>query len=180
MMNVEFREIADEAWASLPSITIGQRSPVSGPPAVHVLIRHGDAPLARVDVHAAVDDPFREAVVWGSFVVIAFGDRLHFVSIPTCTVTTYPVKTYVGHFHAVAGRLVVTDAERIYCFDHTGTLLWKSVTLGAHGVLLNRIEGDRVEGQGEWNAPYGWQTFKIHLWSGMLFDRGAFGGRLTG
>ncbi|HEX7665455.1 MAG TPA: hypothetical protein VF407_13110 [Polyangiaceae bacterium] len=176
MLNVELRDTAEDMWTKLPPIAIGQ---TAAAPTMHALVSHNGKPVMRIDVHAQADDPFREAIVWGSFIVIAFGDRIHFVSIPTRTVASYPVATYVGHFYAVEGRLIVTDRERIHCFDHTGTQLWKSVALAAHGVVIHRIEGDRIEGQGEWETPYGWQSFKVHLWSGMLFDRGEIGERLS-
>jgi hypothetical protein len=44
--------------------------------------------------------------------------------------------------------------------------MWESERLGIDGVVVHAVEGDVIEGDGEWDPPGGWQPFELSLASG--------------
>jgi hypothetical protein len=135
---------------------------------VFVTVERHDEPLLRIDVHehGPVHHAFQEAIVWHDLVVVGFGGHVHLVALDRQNVVSHAMSVCFGHLYPLPERLLVADGERLHCFDTSGVRIWESERLGIDGVVVHGVEGDVIEGDGEWDPPGGWQTFELSLASG--------------
>jgi hypothetical protein len=168
MLRVGFRETLAGPWMRALAIAVGRVSSGGATPTIFVTIERDDEPLARIDIHE--DEPvhhaFQEAAVWRGVVVVGFGGHVHFVRLERQSVVSHAMSGYFGHLYPLPDRLLVADSERLWCFDSAGMPVWKSEPLGVDGVVVHTVEGDVIEGDGEWDPPGGWRPFKLSLASG--------------
>jgi len=73
---------------------------------------------------------------------------------------------YFGHFYVVGDRLLVATATELICFGEDADLIWKRSNLAIDGVIVDGIGDGVIEGQGEWDPPGGWRTFRLLLSTG--------------
>ena len=74
---------------------------------------------------------------------------------------------YFGHLCPHHDVLLVASGTRLFCLDTSGRLLWTSDDLGIDGVVVTRVDGDTIHGQGEWDPPGGWRPFALDLRTGL-------------
>lgn len=151
-------------------VSVGKAPPGVGTPAIYVTVEEDDDPILRVDVYEAEPavHAFADAVVWAGLVVIGFGDHVHLVSPASGSANSCSLNGYFGHLYPVAERLLVADAERLHCFEPSGSRLWSTAVLGIDGVVVDAITDGVVEGSGEWDPPGGWEPFRVLLSSGEV------------
>jgi hypothetical protein len=165
-----FSNTIDSPWTAMTPVTAGDAPRGLGTPSIYVLVARCGEPVLRVDLYERepAHYAFQEALAWGDLIVIGFGCRVHLVWRAERRVATFPLSGYFGHLYALHDRLLVADAERLHCFDRSGSLLWRSAGLGIDGVVVGNVAGGIIEGEGEWDPPGGWEPFRILLSSGDL------------
>jgi hypothetical protein len=163
-----FRTAIDRLWIEMSPVRIGDAG--FGAPSVYVTVERDGVPVARLDVYERepAHYAFQEAIVWSDFVVIGFGGRAHLVSRTTRDVVTIALSGYFGHLYPLPEHLLIADREYLRCFDRTGAALWHSAELGIDGVIVDRVADGVIEGEGEWDPPGGWRSFRLRLSSGEV------------
>jgi hypothetical protein len=126
-------------------------------------------PLLRVDLYRSSDEAFafEDARVWSQFVVIGWGEHLYLVNLRTRQVSTVSLGSYFGHMYEARNDLLIATADCLFLLAPDGAVLWQSKCLGIDGVVVDRVDGETVQGQGEWDPPGGWRPFSINLRNGQ-------------
>ncbi len=169
-MDGTFRESLDAPWLGMNPVIAGVRGRVVfGGPDAYVTFGSDEEPVLRVDVHDS--EPacyaFQDAILWGGLAIVGFGRHVHLVWIATSASETIELDGYFGHLYPLdAKRLLVADATSLHCFDAAGTRLWTRRDLAIDGVVVGRVAGEVIEGDGEWDPPGGWQPFRVQLADG--------------
>ena len=109
---------------------------------------------------------FKQALGWCGFVVVGFGHAAHFVDVATRNVRTWSRDSYFSSFEEGPGYLLVSSAERVFCFGTDSSLSWKSEPIGLDGVVISHAGEARIRGQGEWDPPAGWRDFVLDAVTG--------------
>ena len=73
---------------------------------------------------------------------------------------------YFGSFHLGDGHCLVASGCEIFRLGRDGSKIWKSDAVGMDGVIFGNVEGDRISGEGQWDAPEVWLPFSISLATG--------------
>jgi hypothetical protein len=168
MLRVEFRDTLDGPWMRAPAVAVGRVPSEGAGRTVLVTVERDDEPLLRLDVHEhePAQYAFQEAIVWRDVVVVGFGGHVHLVWLERRSVVSYAMSGYFGHLYPLPEQLLVADSQQLWCFDMAGTPMWKSERLGIDGVVVKRVAGDVIEGDGEWDPPGDWRPFTLSLVSG--------------
>jgi hypothetical protein len=158
----------DLPWTSMEPSQFG-----SGPgtPAIYVLVRCDGSPHIRIDLfpsHEAEAYAFEEAIHWGRFVVIGWGEKCYIIDLATRKRSILSLGFYFAHFCPAEECLLIATGERILRFDADGTVAWQSDLLAIDGVTINNIRHDVIEGEGEWDPPGGWRPFRVDLGTGTI------------
>jgi len=169
MFFATFRETLEAPWTGVASLRAGELSQMMGAPTAYVTIEREGEALLRVDLYdsGAASKPFREVAAWADLIVIGFAGHVHLVWPMRGTVKSFPLSGYFGHIYTTEEELLIADAERIHCFDKSGSVLWRSETVGIDGVVVHNIEHGVIAGEGEWDPPGGWRPFRLLLSSGV-------------
>lgn len=168
MLRAWFSGIVGEPWTQVPNVAVGAVGH-SQVVSVFVTVERDGEPLLRIDVYEQepAHRAFQEAMVWHELAVVGFGGHVHLVTLQPRNIASYALDGYFGHLYPLDERLLVADAEGLHCFAPTGRRLWQSDQLGIDGVVVHDVDGDAIEGEGEWDPPGGWRPFRISLASGM-------------
>ena len=144
-------------------VRVGAVPPGVPTPGAFVCVEKDDRPVLRVDVYggAKENSAFCEAIVWRGYVVVGIGDGVHVVGLSGTPVKTFALGRYFGHLYPSESHLLAASAERLYCIDADARLLWVSDVLGIDGVVVDRIDADWIDGEGDWDPPDGWRRFRI-------------------
>jgi hypothetical protein len=133
--------------------------------------------IARVDILASAGEScFRSVRSIDSIIYIGFGRFVFVVDAHLNHVHRYPLSGYFGHLydshdlehldHHIS--VLAASASEVLAFDRTGGLIWKQSDLGIDGVVLHRASSGRIDGEGEWDPPGGWQPFGLRSESGLI------------
>jgi hypothetical protein len=151
-------------------VRLGQVPPVPSAADRFVTVESDQGPLLRVDLYRSNDQcfAFEEVRVWCDFLAIGWGERLFLVNLLSRAAFTLHLGSYFGHIYLTENCLVVASAERLFCIAQDGSVLWQSAVLGIDGVIVDDVEGDLVQGRGEWDPPDGWRPFSVSLQTGQV------------
>jgi hypothetical protein len=148
--------------------------------------RNGDTYVARNEAGVAwsIDlrldmsgTPFRDEVLWpaASFVVIAGGPHVHFVSPETGTI----VKTLsldddlFGHFGPTdCDVLHILGWRNVIAVDKTLAVRWVSRDIAVDGITWTSRDGDRIQLSAEMDPPGGWVDVELDAITGREISRG--------
>jgi hypothetical protein len=159
-------------WLSIAPVDIGRDERLVANVAAFVTVERDGEPFMRLDIYEIQPEArvFAEATIWSGFVVVGFGERAHFVSLADRTVVTLQLNGYFGHLYPTADRLLIADARGLVCVDRRGAAAWARDDLAIDGVLVSAVEDGVVIGDGEWNPPGDWRSFRVRLSSGERVD----------
>jgi hypothetical protein len=73
---------------------------------------------------------------------------------------------YFGYVYANDEYLLVASGDRLRRIAQDGSIQWTSDVLGIGGVVVRNVFNGIISGDGEWDPPGGWQTFRVTLDSG--------------
>jgi hypothetical protein len=164
MITASFQHFADSQGEYVKSVRVGCVPTELGTPDVYVLVENDGVPFIRVDVYGDEDCyAFEDVIAWREFVVIGFGSRVHLVNYQTQEAITFELDSYFGHFYPGDEWLILASGSRLLRIGPTGRIEWKTEELGLDGVIVDRVEGDLIQGQGEWDPPDGWRPFQVRL-----------------
>ena len=150
----------------MPPLRLGKLR--AGAADLHITIARNRRPLLRVDLYAGRETfCFTDAVAWGRRVFAGYGDTVYVIDPARKTGSVLALESYFGSFYTTPDCFLVASGERLLRFSPLGALLWKSLPLGIDGVVVDRIENQLIQGQGEWDPPGGWRPFAITLDSGV-------------
>jgi hypothetical protein len=167
MIEAKIQSVIDYPWTEILPIPLGYVPTGLGTPDIYVLITKDERPLYRLDLYCDIEaHVFEAAIVWQGFVVIGYGEKLHFLSLGTGQVGSFELGSYFGKIYTSERLLLAATAERIFGFNDAGQLQWVSDCLGIDGVVVERIDAAIVSGCGEWDPPGGWRSFRIDLVTG--------------
>jgi hypothetical protein len=169
MTRASIHDTIDRPWTALPPVRVGPVPAHAPTPHAYVTVDRDGEPFLRIDVYLGDEfSCFEQAVVWRDLVVIGLGGSVHVVPLSGGPPRTIPLGGYFGHLYPHDEFLLVASADRLRCFDRTGRVVWTSEDLGIDGVVVTRIDGDTIHGEGEWDPPGGWRPFAIDVRTGLL------------
>ena len=140
-------------------------------------ITAGDALLTQVDiVRSAGLSCFQSVRSNNGLVSIGFGQYMFVVDVKLNRIRRHRLDGYFGYLYDstdlknLDSRFLVlaTSASEVLAFGQTGDLLWKQSHLGIDGVVIRSVIAGRIDGDGEWDPPGGWQPFTLIDESGDL------------
>ncbi len=108
------------------------------------------------------------AMVWRDWFVFGFGGRA--ILLREGDTVEIDLDCYFGEFLAGDDYLLVISGQGIVRLDPQGRIVWRNDELGLDGVLVFDIEGDVIDGQGEWDPPGGWREFLVSLETGDILE----------
>jgi hypothetical protein len=169
MFRVLVLDRVEQPWTEMVPVRVGPVPPHLPTPAAFVCVEKENRPLLRVDVYgrAAENSAFCEAIVWREYVVVGIGGGVHLVGLSGAPVRTFSFERYFGYLYPGESHLLAASAERLYCIDADARLLWVSDVLGIDGVVVDRIDADWIDGEGDWDPPDGWRRFRIRRDTGQ-------------
>lgn len=171
MILAELRKAIDDPWRRFEPIPVGGVPAGLGSPDAYVTIERDGQPFARIDVWQSRSGPFEHVSVWGRFVVLGLGDRVHLVDPITRDATSFVCDGYFGRVYPVGDALLIADSARLSCLDAHGAKVWESDPLGIDGVVVEDVRDSVVVGSGEWDPPGGWRPFMLSLSTGKPTTR---------
>ena len=136
-----------------------------------VTICDGELPLLRVDLYADSSSEsavFQDAIAWHDHVFVGFGHTVCVIDPKARLGFVVRLESYFAAFYSGEDYLLVASADALLRMTAHGKVLWKTPNLGLDGVTISRVGNGCVEGQGEWEPPGGWRSFKLQLESGKL------------
>lgn len=142
-----------------------------------VAVTVDSAPLARVDILASAGNPcFRDIRCIDSMIYIGYGRHIFVVDVHLGYVRRFSLDGYFGHLYDSCDldhldpqiSVLAASASQVLAFDRTGGLIWKQHDLGIDGVVLRRATPGRIDGEGEWDPPGGWQPFSLSSDTGSI------------
>jgi hypothetical protein len=139
-----------------------------GTPDGFVAVEVDEKPLLRIDLYRPRDEAFafEEVRVWFQFVAIGWGEHVYLVDPRTRRVLAIRLGSYFGHMYSAENDLLIASAERLFLVAPDGAVRWQSEHLGIDGVVVDKIDGEVVYGEGEWDPPGGWRPFSVSLRNG--------------
>ena len=168
MITAEIHGMVEAPWLDAPVVRVGDVPSYLPTPDVYVTVADEDEPLLRVDVYAADSSAFWDAIVWKGWIVIGVGYDLHLVRPEGGNTKSVNLGYYFGHLYPTEDHLLVASGDKLFCLTSDGGIAWVSKDVGLDGVIVDRVEGDVVYGQGEWDPPGGWEPFQVSLTTGTV------------
>lgn len=168
MITAEIHGMVEAPWLDAPCVRVGEVPSYLPTPDAYVTVTDNDEPLLRVDVYAEGPAPFREALIWESWIVIGVGYDLHLVRPEGGSTKSVSLGFYFGHLYPMEDRLLVASGDKLFCLTPDGGIAWVSKDVGLDGVIVDHVEDNVVYGQGEWDPPGGWEPFQVSLTTGAV------------
>lgn len=175
-MKVEFTS-AKEPWVECDRVIVARGENPELEVVASVSVGVDSGLVARVDILASAGQScFRSLRSIDSVVYIGFGQFVFVVDVHLGQVRRHPLHGYFGHLYD-SGNLehlashisvLATSASEVLAFDRTGNLIWKQSDLGIDGVVLQRADTGRIDGEGEWDPPGGWRSFSLSSQTGLI------------
>lgn len=166
-----FSETIDGPWLDVAPVRVGRVPAYSGTPDRYLTALIGDEQRVRVDLYRGEEAcAFEDACEWRGWLVVGWGEHLHWVEAAGRAAQSLHLGSYFGHLYPAPDALFVASAERLFRFDSSGELVWSSGKLGIDGVVLESWSGEVLAGRGEWDPPGGWQPFRISQTTGRSLD----------
>lgn len=154
--SVTFQKTVEEPWLSLEPIYIGEVPTGRGTPDFFALIERNKEPFLRLNLYEDAPSIYQEIWFWKEWVVIGFSNLVIFFSpSDPSSLRSYSLYGYFGYITNASDYLLVTSAQELLCFDHNANLVWINKSLGLDGVIVAEVNGDIIEGEGEWDPPGG-------------------------
>ena len=159
-----------EPWDEYDQVLVAKGDVSDSKVVASVSVTIDSAFVARVDILASAGEScFRALRSIDSNIYIGFGRFVFVVDVHRSLVRRYPLSGYFGHLydshdleHLDAHiSVLASSASEVLAFDRTGDLIWKQFDLGIDGVVLHRASTGRIDGEGEWDPPGGWQPFSL-------------------
>lgn len=135
---------------------------------VYICVERDEKPYLRLNVHSSDQEyHFRERLVfWNDLLAVGIGEGVSLVLLEEKRANSVSLDSYFGEFYTVPGALLAASAERVFRFSQNGELIWRSPQVGLDGVVIAKVEGGVVYGDGEYDPPGGWRPFQISLQTG--------------
>lgn len=156
-------EVLEPEWCRVDPVRVGGVLAGLGTPDRYATVTSGHTKLLRIDVYAYGPDcfAFEDARIWQDLVVVGFGSHVHAVSIADRSVVTIPLEDYYGHMYPTADYLLVASGRRLFRVARDRSVAWKSEVLGIDGVIVSDPGPPMIVGEGEWDPPGGWRSFRV-------------------
>ena len=135
-----------------------------------VAVIDGETLLTRVDILASAGySCFQSLRSKNGFVYIGFGEHVFVVDVKLNLIRHHLLDGYFGDLYDSSDlenlnsrfSVLATSASEVLAFGQTGDLLWKQSPLGIDGIIIHRVSAGRLDGEGEWDPPGGWQPFSL-------------------
>lgn len=171
MISATFASAIDPPWLHLHPVVLGEESRRGGEPDAYVLVE-GDGLRMRCDIHDELFPLYSDAQVWGGLLIVGYAARLYCVDLATRSVKTYSLEWYFMGIHREADLCLVLSAQDVLRLNPDGSVRWTARYVGLDGVAIDRIEGDIISGNGEWDPPGGERPFEVSLSTGEILKAG--------
>jgi hypothetical protein len=157
----------ESAWVTMPPLRLGNVPSGVGTADLFVTIEDDDAPILRVDLYAD-QSPLakQDAMIWGERGFVGFGNSVYIIDPKTRSGSVLRLSSYFAGSYATNEYLLVASACGLLRFSPVGEVLWKTSGLALDGVIVKRVDENRVIGEGEWDPPSGWKPFALRFDSG--------------
>lgn len=157
-------------WRSADRVVLGVPSSVSEQPVASVGVRLESGSRKRIDLFASTGHPyFQDVRCVGQVVYVGYGQQVCVFAPEVGTLESYALDGYFGHLFTASDLessdlgLSVLVASELLRFDDAGKLLWRCAELGVDGVIVHRVQDNKVFGDAEWDPPGGWEPFRLRL-----------------
>jgi hypothetical protein len=129
-------------------------------------------PVLNLKLESECSPCFKQAEVIGTDVLIGYGNQ--FVIYDLEEKKQKNVLTLQGYFseftHTQDAIYLATDSN-IICLDWAGRIRWVSPELGIDGVRIASVGNGVLKGEGEWDPPGGWKSFRLDQRTGQEVDK---------
>ncbi len=160
---IKFCSALDDSWLTVPPVGIG-------PSAAADRFLTVSEPRIRVDLSRSNDEfyQFEAAFLWSKYLVIGWGSSCYLVELASRSVKQIPLGAYFGYLYPAKGYLLIASGERLIRVNPRGKEVWRSDILGLDGVMVHEVLDNIIRGEGEWDPPNGWRSFRVCLVTGRL------------
>jgi hypothetical protein len=174
-MKVEFTG-PQEPWVECDQVIVARGDIPESEVVASVSVAVASVLVAQVDILASAGQScFRSLRSIDSLVYIGFGQFVFIVDVYLRKVRRYPLNGYFAYLYDSGDlehldshiSVLATSASEVLAFDRTGDLIWKQSDLGIDGVVLQRADAGRIDGEGEWDPPGGWRPFSLSSKNGL-------------
>ena len=165
-----FSPTHEQNWSQVQSLQLGP--PVLGAAWRYLLVvRHG-APWLRIDINLDAEEfqAFEECLYHEGALWLGLGCRVARVDLDNLEFREIKLGQYFGSFFPLGESLLICSATSLYRLGARGDVLWVTRDLGIDGVVVNRVKGEVIYGEGEWNPPGGWREFQLTVHQGHLLN----------
>lgn len=176
MITAEFLENENSDWGSIRVVSIGSKSHFEIPTIKVGVLKFGKKHLL---LHIYAESQcicFKSLKLSGSYIVVGFGEMVHFINVESELVVSKKLDGYFGYLYtpdefelaSSEFSILVASAMHLHHFTFNGEEIWKSKMLGIDGVIVEKISLPVIHVSGEWDPPGGWVPAIIQLQSGKL------------
>ena len=114
---------------------------------------------------------FRDAQYWRGLLIVGWGDAFYVIDPQSNSVIRHDLGTYFGYIHA-GDALLIASAESVVRVHPDGAIAWTSEPVGLDGVTFSNVDAEFIDGDGEWDPPGGWNSFRLRLTDGSIVSIG--------
>lgn len=173
-----FREAIEEPWLSTDGLTPGVAPPTLPTPDAYLCIEKDGVAFLRCDLYTNSEEYHfnNECHIQNQNIIFGFGEKAYIVDLQNKQMRDIiDLGSYFMTIQAIndpqpdsnSPSILIVSGDGIHCLDGQCELLWKRKDLGLDGVTLDRIDENRIFGQGDWDPPDGWRSFCLDLFSGV-------------
>lgn len=137
----------------------------------HVIIYQDDQPFLRIEILVGAKNEyyFREEIIfWHDFVAIGLGEHAYIIHLENLDTEIIELGEYFSEFYKTNDLFLVLSGRHIYAVNEAGKSDWVARDVGIDGVVIDKIDGQYIYGQGEFDPPGGWKPFTVDLKTGKI------------
>lgn len=167
---VTVRTTIERPWTTMNPIRLGDVPSGGGTPDRYLTVENEGTPAARIDFYAGTHleaRSFESATIWREWLVFGFGERLFLLRLGDTHTKTIDLGSYFGDLYPFESFVLIASCERLFRLHADGEVAWSTDVLGIDGVVVSRVDGNTIVGEGEWDPPGGWRPFRLDLRTGI-------------
>ena len=124
--------------------------------------------IINLKVESDYSPTFKQCEIINDIVLIGYGNRFSIFDLTDKKIKADLLfEGYFGSFKVDNGEILIATDSELLNLNFRGDKNWKTDNLGIDGVLISKITETEIIGNGEWNPPGGWESFKLDRNTGL-------------
>jgi hypothetical protein len=112
--------------------------------------------------------PFKQGMIRGRQVAVGHKGFFYLFDLSLKkNLLILEMQGYFGHMYLNDEHFYISDSASIHCVNHEGKVVWQNTNLGIDGVIVEKFQGGKIYGSGEWDPPGGWIDFILEEKTGI-------------